>query len=52
MLLKKHKMFVTELAKDNPEVLVLQAMIHTAWIVYDPMTNGQKIIGRCDVYFE
>ena len=34
-----------ELAQDNPEVLVLQAMIHTAWIVYDPMTNGQKLSG-------
>lgn len=34
-----------ELAMDNPEVLVMQAMIHTAWIVYDPMTNGQKLSG-------
>ncbi|AWI26047.1 tetratricopeptide repeat protein [Flavobacterium pallidum] len=33
-----------ELAKapENPELLVVQAMIYTAWIVYDPMTNGQK----------
>ncbi|MEL1248066.1 hypothetical protein [Flavobacterium helocola] len=34
-----------EIAQDNPEVLVMQAMIHTAWIVYDPMTNGQKLSG-------
>ncbi len=34
-----------ELATDNPEVLVMQAMIHTASIVYDPMTNGQKLSG-------
>ena len=34
-----------ELAQDNPEVLVLQAMIHTAWIVYDPMINGQRLSG-------
>ena len=34
-----------ELAMDNPEVLVLQAMIHTAWIVYDPMTYGQQLSG-------
>ncbi len=34
-----------ELALDNPEVLVMQAMIHTASIVYDPMTNGQKLSG-------
>lgn len=34
-----------ELATDNPEVLVMQAMIHTASIVFDPMTNGQKLSG-------
>ena len=34
-----------ELAMDNPEVLVMQAMIHTASIVYDPMTNGQRLSG-------
>lgn len=28
---------------NNAELLVMQAMIHTAWIVYDPMTNGQKL---------
>lgn len=33
------------IAPDNPEVLVMQAMIHTAWIVYDPMANGQKLSG-------
>ena len=34
-----------EIAPENPEVLVMQSMIHTAWIVYDPMTNGQKLSG-------
>ena len=34
-----------ELAMDNPEVLIMQSMIHTASIVYDPMTNGQKLSG-------
>lgn len=28
---------------DNPELLVVQALINTVWIVYDPMTNGQKL---------
>lgn len=37
------------LAPENAEVLVMQALIHTAWIVYDPMTNGQKLYG--DVIF-
>lgn len=30
---------------NNAELLVMQALIHTAWIVYDPMTNGQKLSG-------
>ena len=34
-----------EFALENPEVLVMQAMIHTASIVYDPMMNGQKLSG-------
>lgn len=27
---------------DNPEIMVLQALIYTAWLVQDPMTNGMK----------
>ncbi len=34
------------IAPDNAELLVIQAMIHTAWIVYDPMTNGMKLSGK------
>ncbi|MBF04295.1 MAG: hypothetical protein CMP76_13475 [Flavobacterium sp.] len=36
---------MNRVALDNPEVLVMQAMIHTGWIVYDPMVNGQKLSG-------
>ncbi|MFY7729731.1 MAG: hypothetical protein ACOVRN_09465 [Flavobacterium sp.] len=32
----------TALSANNPELLVMQAMIYTAWLVYDPMTNGMK----------
>jgi hypothetical protein len=37
-----------ELAKDpnNSELWVMQAMIYTAWVVYDPMTNGMKLTGK------
>lgn len=42
---QKAQDFCNDLAMDNPEVLVMQAMIHTASIVYDPMTNGQKLSG-------
>ena len=31
--------------ENNVELLVLQAMIHTAHIARDPMTNGQKLSG-------
>jgi hypothetical protein len=31
---------------NNAELLVMQAMIHTAWIAYDPMTNGMKLSGK------
>ncbi len=27
---------------DNPEIMVLQALIYTAWLMQDPMTNGMK----------
>lgn len=30
------------ISPNNPELMVMQAMIYTAWIVYDPMTNGMK----------
>ena len=42
---QKAQDFCNNLALENPEVLVMQAMIHTAWIVYDPMTNGQRLSG-------
>lgn len=31
---------------ENPELLVLQALIYTAWISFDPMTNGMKMSGK------
>lgn len=34
------------IAPDNPELLVMQAMIHTAWIAADPATNGRKLSGK------
>jgi len=33
------------LSPNNAELLVVQAMIHTAWITFDPMTNGMKLSG-------
>jgi hypothetical protein len=31
---------------NNAELYVMQAMIYTAWVVYDPMTNGMKLGGK------
>lgn len=33
------------ISPNNPEIMVIQAYIYTAYIVQDPMTNGQKYGG-------
>lgn len=47
LLTKAQKALDTELNKDpeNAELLVLQAMIHTARIAYDPINNGATLSG-------
>jgi hypothetical protein len=34
------------ISPDNAELLVMEAMIQTAWIVYDPAANGMKLSGK------
>ncbi len=48
LLTKAQEVLDIETVKNpnNAELLVMQAMIHTAWIAYDPMTNGQKLSGK------
>ncbi len=48
LLMKAQTALDTETAKrpDNSELLVVQAMINTAWIVADPMTNGIKLSAK------
>ena len=48
LLSKAQKALDIEMDKNpnNAELLVIQAMIHTAWIAFDPMTNGQKLSGK------
>jgi hypothetical protein len=45
LLTKAQKLVDLEMTKNpnNVELIVLQAMIHTAWITFDPMTNGAKL---------
>jgi hypothetical protein len=48
LLIKAQDALDAEMIKDqnNPELYVMQAMIYTAWIVVDPMTNGMKYSGK------
>ena len=48
LLSKAQKALDIEMDKNpnNAELIVVQAMIHTAWIAFDPMTNGQKLSGK------
>lgn len=44
LLAKAQNVLDVEMIKDqnNAELYVMQALIYTAWVVADPMTNGQK----------
>ncbi len=33
----------TAISKDNPEILVMQALLHTAWVAYDGATYGMTL---------
>lgn len=33
----------TAISKDNPEIMVLQALLHTAWVAYDGATYGMTL---------
>jgi hypothetical protein len=48
LLTKAQAALDIEMAKDqkNPELYCIQALIYTAWIVADPMTNGMKLSGK------
>ena len=36
----------TTISKDNPEILVLQALLHTAWVAFDGATYGMTLSGK------
>ncbi len=48
LLTKAQNALDIEFIKDpnNVELLVLQALIDTGWVVFDPMTNGMKLSGK------
>ncbi len=47
LLTKAQDALDIELVKEpnNAELMVMQALLHTAWVAYDPMTNGMKLSG-------
>ncbi|GAA4897633.1 hypothetical protein GCM10023311_23000 [Flaviramulus aquimarinus] len=36
----------TAISKDNPEIMVLQALLHTAWVAYDGATYGMTLSAK------
>ncbi|MDO5970468.1 hypothetical protein Q4Q35_11690 [Flavivirga aquimarina] len=36
----------TAISKNNPEILVLQALLHTAWVAFDGATYGVTLTGK------
>ncbi|MEN3322673.1 hypothetical protein VP395_02965 [Mariniflexile soesokkakense] len=36
----------TSISKNNPEILVLQALLHTAWVAFDGATYGMTLSGK------
>lgn len=54
LLTKAQSALDIELAKspNNAELLVMQAMIHTGWIAFDPMTYGMTLSGKVIELYE
>jgi len=36
----------TAISKDNPEIMIMQALLHTAWVAYDGATYGMTLSGK------
>ena len=41
----------TTISKDNPEIIVLQALLHTAWVAYDGATYGMTLSGKVSALY-
>jgi len=42
----------TAISKNNPEILVMQALLHTAWVAYDGATYGMTLSGKVVALYE
>lgn len=53
--LKKAQNFLndaTAISKENPEILVMQALLHTAWVAFDGATYGMTLSGKVAALYE
>ena len=41
----------TAISKDNAEIIVLQALLHTAWVAYDGATYGMTLSGKVSALY-
>ena len=41
----------TAISKNNPEILVLQALLHTAWVAYDGATYGMTLSPKVEALY-
>jgi len=42
----------TAISKNNPEILVLQALLHTVWVAYDGATYGMQLSPKVAALYE
>jgi len=42
----------TAISQNNPEIIVLQALLHTAWVAYDGATYGMTLSGKVIELYE
>lgn len=49
---QKYQDKINELQPSNAEVLITQALIHTGWIIYNPIVNGQRLSVDIEFLFQ
>lgn len=42
----------TAISKDNPEIIILQALLHTVWVAYDGATYGMQLSPKVAALYE
>ena len=42
----------TAISKNNPEILILQALLHTVWVAYDGATYGMQLSPKIAALYE